>query len=122
MLAVRDPKAARIIADFPILAKPTSRGKRLVFLDSAASSQKPQAVIDSLVEYYSSYNANIHRGVYELAARATDAFEAARAKVARFINAREPAEIIWTRNTTEAIDLVSYSWGLENLQVRATPS
>ena len=116
MLAVRDPKAARIATDFPILAKPTSRGKRLVFLDSAASSQKPQAVIDSLVDYYSSYNANIHRGVYELAARATDAFEAARAKVARFINAREPAEIIWTRNTTEAINLVSFSWGLEYLR------
>ena len=121
MLAVADAdqaqlKEARIVADFPILAKPTSRGKRLVFLDSAASSQKPQAVIDALVDYYSSYNANIHRGVYELAARATDAFEAAREKVARFINAAEPAEIIWTRNTTEAINLVSFSWGLTNLQ------
>jgi cysteine desulfurase/selenocysteine lyase len=116
MLAVADPKLARIVADFPILAKPTSRGKRLVYLDSAASSQKPQAVIDALVDYYSSYNANIHRGVYEIAERATDAFEAARAKVARFINAKEPAEIIWTRNTTEAINLVSFSWGLTNLR------
>ncbi len=116
MIAATDAKQARIIADFPILAKPTSRGKRLVYLDSAATSQKPQAVIDALVEYYSSYNANIHRGVYELAERATDAFEAARAKVARFINAAEPAEIIWTRNTTEAINLVSFSWGLENLK------
>src|SRR5471030_1961636 len=96
-----DRKQARIVADFPILAKPTSRGKRLVFLDSAASSQKPQMVIDALVDYYSSYNANIHRGVYEIAARATDAFEDARAKVARFINAAEPAELIWTRNATE---------------------
>jgi cysteine desulfurase/selenocysteine lyase len=111
-----DPKQAQIVADFPILAKPTSRGKRLVFLDSAASSQKPQAVIDSLVDYYSSYNANIHRGVYEIAARATDAFEAAREKVAAFINAEESAEIIWTRNTTEAINLVSFSWGLANLR------
>ncbi len=116
MLTAADPKAARIVADFPILAKPTSRGKRLVFLDSAASSQKPQIVIDALVEYYSSYNANIHRGVYELAARATDAFEAAREKVARFINAREAAEVIWTRNTTEAINLVSFSWGLAHLK------
>src|SRR5476651_2412282 len=111
-----DPKQARIIADFPILHKPTSRGKRLVFLDSAASSQKPQAVIDALVDYYSSYNANIHRGVYEIAARATDAFEEARAKVARFVNAAHSAEIIWTRNTTEAINLVSYTWGLQNLK------
>lgn len=116
MLAFADTKEARIVADFPILAKPTSRGKRLVFLDSAASSQKPQAVIDSLVDYYSSYNANIHRGVYEIAARATDAFELARAKVAHFINAKEPAEIIWTRNTTEAVNLVSFSWGLQNLR------
>ena len=116
MIATIDPKTARIIADFPILHKPTSRGKRLVFLDSAASSQKPQAVIDSLVEYYTTYNANIHRGVYEIAARATDAFEGARAKVARFINAAEPAEIIWTRNTTEAINLVAFSWGTQNLK------
>jgi cysteine desulfurase/selenocysteine lyase len=115
MLAVADPKEARIIGDFPILAKPTARGKRLVYLDSAATSQKPQVVIDSLVDYYSSYNANIHRGVYELAERATDAFEAAREKVARFVNAKESAEIIWTRNTTEAINLVSFSWGLANL-------
>jgi cysteine desulfurase/selenocysteine lyase len=116
LLAAADSKQARIVADFPILAKPTSRGKRLVYLDSAASSQKPQAVIDALVDYYSSYNANIHRGVYELAERATNAFEAARAKIARFVNAKEPAEIIWTRNTTEAINLVSFSWGLHNLR------
>jgi cysteine desulfurase/selenocysteine lyase len=108
-------KLDRIVADFPILAKPTSRGKRLVYLDSAASSQKPRAVIDSLVHYYENDNANIHRGVYELAARATEAFEAARAKVARFVNAAESAEIIWTRNTTESINLVSFSWGLQNL-------
>jgi cysteine desulfurase/selenocysteine lyase len=116
MIATGDAKTARIVADFPILAKPTSRGKRLVYLDSAASSQKPQAVIDSLVDYYTNYNANIHRGVYEIAARATDAYEAARAKVATFINAAEPAEIIFTRNTTEAINLVSFSWGLTNLK------
>jgi cysteine desulfurase / selenocysteine lyase len=115
MIRTIDPKLQRIVADFPILREKTSRGKRLVFLDSAATSQKPQCVIDSLVDYYSHYNANIHRGVYEIAARATDAFEAARGKVAQFLNA-QPQEIIWTRNTTEAINLVSYSWGVENLR------
>jgi cysteine desulfurase/selenocysteine lyase len=116
MIASVDAKAVAIATDFPILAKPTSRGKRLVYLDSAASSQKPQAVIDSLVEFYTTYNANIHRGVYEIAARATDAFEEARVKVARFVNAAHSEEIIWTRNTTEAINLVSFSWGMENLK------
>jgi cysteine desulfurase/selenocysteine lyase len=115
MIAVRDPRAEALALDFPLLAQPTSRGKRLAYLDSAATSQKPQAVIDALVHYYTHDNANIHRGVYELAERATDAFEGARAKVARFVNAAEPAEIIWTRNTTEAINLVSFSWGLANL-------
>jgi cysteine desulfurase/selenocysteine lyase len=112
----RDPKETRIASDFPILHKPTSRGKRLVYLDSAATSQKPQAVIDALVRYYSEYNANIHRGVYEIAELATDAFEKAREKVAKFVNAAEPAEIIWTRNSTEAINLVSFTWGQANLR------
>jgi cysteine desulfurase/selenocysteine lyase len=115
VIAERDARAAAIALDFPLLAQPTSRGKRLAYLDSAATSQKPQAVIDALVHYYTHDNANIHRGVYELAERATDAFEGARAKVARFVNAAEPAEIIWTRNTTEAINLVSFTWGLANL-------
>ena len=115
MIAARDTRATTLARDFPILADRTSRGKRLAFLDSAASSQKPQAVIDALVHYYTHDNANIHRGVYELATRATDAFEGARAKVARFINAAEPAEIIWTRNSTEAINLVSFTWGVRNL-------
>ncbi len=104
-----------IIADFPILARPTSRGKRLVYLDSAATSQKPQAVIQALVDYYEQYNANIHRGVYEIAARATEEFEDARVKLARFIGA-DTAEIVWVRNTTEAINLVAYSWGNANLR------
>ena len=116
MIAPVNPKQAAIVADFPILATKTSRGKRLVYLDSAASSQKPRIVIDALVDYYSNYNANIHRGVYEIASRATDAFEGAREKVARFINAAESAEVIWTRNTTEAINLVSFTWGLANLK------
>jgi cysteine desulfurase / selenocysteine lyase len=109
-----DPKAERIIADFPILARPTSRGKRLVYLDSAATSQKPRAVIQALVDYYEQYNANIHRGVYEIAERATEAYEQARVKVARFIGARTP-EVVWVRNTTEAINLVSYSWAAHNV-------
>ncbi len=115
MIHTLDPKLERIVGDFPILRDKTSRGKRLVYLDSAATSQKPQVVIDALVDYYSHYNANIHRSVYEIAGRATDAFEAARGKVAEFLNA-QPQEIIWTRNTTEAINLVSYSWGLANLK------
>ncbi|HTU71250.1 MAG TPA: cysteine desulfurase [Candidatus Baltobacteraceae bacterium] len=113
MIAVRSPEA--IAADFPILSHPTSRGKRLVYLDSAATSQKPQSVIDTLVTYYTQYNANIHRGVYEIAARATETFEAARVTVARFINA-DYREVIWTRNATEAINLVGYSWGLQNVR------
>jgi cysteine desulfurase/selenocysteine lyase len=117
VIATRDEaKLAAVIADFPILAKPTSRGKRLVYLDSAATSQKPRAVIDALVHYYENDNANIHRGVYELAERATDMFEAARAKVATFVNAAEPAEIIWTRNATEAMNLVAMTWGTANLR------
>ncbi len=102
-------------ADFPILGARTSRGKPLIYLDSAATSQKPLVVIDALDRYYREYNANIHRGVYEIAARATDAFEEARAKVARFLNAGEAAELIWTRNATEAINLVAWSWGGANL-------
>ncbi len=115
MIASGDRKLERVVADFPILAQKTSRGKRLVYLDSAATSQKPQAVIDALVAYYAQYNANIHRGVYEIAARATDAFEGARAKIARFIGA-DSREVIFTRNATEAINLVGYSWGLTNIK------
>jgi cysteine desulfurase/selenocysteine lyase len=108
-------KVEAIIADFPILARPTSRGKRLVYLDSAATSQKPRAVIQALVDYYEQYNANIHRGVYEIAARATEEFEQARVKLARFIGAKT-SEIVWVRNTTEAINLVAYSWGNHNIK------
>lgn len=110
ILHLADRSALDVRGDFPIFSRPTSRGKRLVYLDSAATSQKPQCVIDALDEYYREYNANIHRGVYEIAARATEAFESARARVARFVNAT-PGELVWTRNTTEAINLVAYSWG-----------
>jgi cysteine desulfurase / selenocysteine lyase len=109
-----DAKLSAIVADFPILARPTSRGKRLVYLDSAATSQKPRAVIDALVDYYERYNANIHRGVYEIAERATAEYEAARVKIARFVNAGT-SEIVWVRNTTEAVNLVAYSWGSQNI-------
>lgn len=115
MTVVADNTVDRIIADFPILARPTSRGKRLVYLDSAATSQKPRAVIAALVDYYEQYNANIHRGVYEIAARATAEYELARVKIARFIGADVP-EVVWVRNTTEAINLVAYSWGNANLR------
>lgn len=101
--------------DFPILGTQV-HGKPLAYLDSAATSQKPQAVIDSLVDYYTRYNANVHRGIYTLSEQATAAYENARAKVARFINAPSPECIIFTRNTTEAINLVRYTWGTENVR------
>ncbi len=115
MTVTAERRVERIAADFPILARPTSRGKRLVYLDSAATSQKPRAVIAALVDYYEQYNANIHRGVYEIAARATAEYEAARVKIARFIGA-DVSEVVWVRNTTEAINLVAYSWGNANLR------
>jgi cysteine desulfurase/selenocysteine lyase len=104
-----------IRADFPILATTTSHGRPLVYLDSAATSQKPRAVIDAVDTYYREYNANVHRGIYEIGERATAAYEAARASVARFINAPDPHEIVFTRNATEAINLVAYSWGRRHI-------
>jgi cysteine desulfurase/selenocysteine lyase len=115
MLGVGDPRVTALRGDFPILSRPTSRGKRLVYLDSAATSQKPSRVIGALDEYYREYNANIHRGVYEIAARATDAYEGARARVAAFVGC-SPGELIFTRNTTEAINLVAYAWGNANVR------
>ncbi len=107
---------AAIKADFPILNQPAvPGGKPLVFLDSAASSQKPQAVIDALSRYYETTNSNIHRGVYDLSERATGEYEAARRKVGRFINATSHREIVFTRNTTEAINLVANAWGRANI-------
>ena len=101
---------ATIRDDFPILQTRVN-GKPLVYLDSANTSQKPRQVIVALVRYYEEYNANIHRGVYAIAERATAEYEAARAKAARFIGAREAAEVVFTRNITEALNLVAYSWG-----------
>ncbi len=100
--------------DFPILSR-IVHGKPLVYLDSTASSQKPRAVIDAMSVYYETYNANVHRGVYEISEEATAAMEKARVKVARFINARHSKQIIFTRNTTESINLVAYSWGNANI-------
>ena len=96
-------------ADFPILDQKV-HGKPLIYFDNAATSQKPRAVIQSLVNYYERDNANVHRGIHELSMRATTAFEAARTRVATFINARSADEIIWTRGTTEAINLVANTW------------
>jgi len=103
--------------DFPILHQSVN-GKPLVYLDSAASSQKPLAVIQAMDEYYRAYHANVHRGIYQLSEKATEAYEAARRKVARFINARSWREVIFTRNATEAINLVAYAWGRHNITAR----
>ena len=99
---------------FPIL-KRTLHGKPLVYLDSTATSQKPQSVLDAMERYYETTNANIHRGVYELSEVATQQYEKARAKIARFIGAKSSREIIYTRNATEAINLVAYSWARHSL-------
>ncbi len=107
-----DPQALR--ADFPILAE-RPHGKPLVYLDSAATSQKPLAVIAAMDAYYRGYNANVHRGIYEISEKATAAYEGAREQVARFVNAPSGREIVWTRNATEAINLVAYSWGRRHL-------
>jgi cysteine desulfurase / selenocysteine lyase len=99
---------------FPVLEREI-KGKPLIYLDNAATSQKPQVVIDSLVEYYSSYNANIHRGIHTLAEEATAAFEATRDAIQRFLHAYSREEIIFTRGTTESINLVAYTWGRQNI-------
>ena len=100
--------------DFPILSRQV-HGKALVYLDSTASSQKPLAVIEAMDTYYRTYNANIHRGVYAISEEATAAMDKARIKMARFINARQSKQIVFTRNTTESINLVAYSWGNANI-------
>src|SRR5579859_5992526 len=105
---------ADIRRDFPILAREV-HGKPLVYLDSTASSQKPNSVIEAMTAYYHNCNANVHRGVYEISEEATAAMEKARVKIARFIHARQSKQIIFTRNTTESINLVAYSWGSANL-------
>ena len=116
--ATPDPRgpldAAALRADFPILAT-MANGHPLVYLDSASTSQKPLAVIQAMDTYYREYNANVHRGIYQIGERATAAYEGARAKIARFINAPDAHEIVFTRNATEAINLVANTWGRRNI-------
>ncbi len=107
---------AKVRADFPILTRETRPGVPLIYLDSAASSQKPNVVIESMNDFYRKSNANIHRGIHTLAEEATFAYENARHKVARFIGADMHRQIIFTRNATESINLVAQTWGRQNLQ------
>src|ERR687883_1720102 len=107
---------SKIRQDFPILKRKINGNRTLVYLDNAATTQKPISVINAIVDYYMNYNSNIHRAVHQMAEEATLAFEMTRQKVAKFINASSPDEIIFTRNATEAINLVSYSWGESNIK------
>ncbi|ASC74248.1 cysteine desulfurase [Halomicronema hongdechloris C2206] len=106
--------ASQVRADFPILQQQVN-GQPLVYFDNAATSQKPQSVLATLRHYYECDNANVHRGIHALSARATDAYEGARDKLAAFINAASRDEIVFTRNASEAINLVAYSWGMNQL-------
>jgi cysteine desulfurase/selenocysteine lyase len=115
-LAGIHPDVERLRADFPILSRTVRGGRPLVYLDNAATTQKPRQVIDAVSRFYGSENANIHRGLHYLSEHATAAFDAARAKVARFLGAGSPEEIIFTRGTTEAINLVAQSWARSNLR------
>jgi len=114
-LALPRSIAQQVLPDFPILDQRV-HDQPLVYLDNAATSQKPRQVIDALRHYYEWDNANVHRGVHTLSMRATDAYEAAREKVAKFVNARSFQEIVFTRNASEAINVVAYSWGMSQLQ------
>src|ERR1041384_6254508 len=107
---------SKIRQDFPILKRKINGNKTLVYLDNAATTQKPISVINAIYEYYMNYNSNIHRAVHQLAEEATLEFEKTREKVAKFINARSTEEIIFTRNATEAINLIAYSWGRANVK------
>jgi hypothetical protein len=104
----------RIRADFPLLSR-SVHGKPIVYLDSAATSQKPTAVLDAMDTYYRTINSNVHRGVYQIAEQATNELEAAREKVRAFINASSTAEVIFTKNATESLNLIVQSWGRANL-------
>src|ERR1700732_5406776 len=106
---------ARVRDDFPALALKVY-GKPLVYLDNAASAQKPNAVLDRMTEAYKTEYANVHRGLHYLANAATEAYEGARAKVAKFLNAGRSEDIVFTRNASEAINLVAYSWGEPNIK------
>src|SRR6202142_3337682 len=105
---------AKLRKDFPILDQQV-HGKPLIYFDNAATSQKPRAVIDALDQYYERDNANVHRGIHELSNRATAGFEAARTRAAQFLNARTAEEIIFTRGTTEGVNLVATAWGNQHV-------
>lgn len=111
--------AARLRADFPLLRQ-LENGKRMVYLDNAATTQKPRQVLDALRTYYETTNANVHRGAYDLAVRATEAYEAARRRVAVFLGAWGPESVVFTRGTTEGINLVAGSWGRANVRAGDT--
>src|ERR687887_2257458 len=106
--------ARKLRADFPIFAQ-EFHGKPLAYLDSAASAQKPRQMLDAMRTFYETSYANVHRGVYELAERATEGLETAREKVRALLNAPSAREVIFVRNATEGINLVAYSWGMNNL-------
>lgn len=106
----------KIRADFPILHQEIYPGVPLVYLDSAASSQKPTAVLAAMDNYYRHTNANVHRGIYKLSEEATNAYEGARERIARFINAPDPCQVIYVRNATEGFNLVAYTWGRQNIR------
>src|SRR5947207_10324100 len=107
---------AKIRADFPILDQKV-HGHPLIYFDNAATTQKPRIVLDALRRYYEKDNANVHRGIHELSNRATAAFEAARDRAARFINARSSAEIVFTSGTTDGINLVAHAWGSKHINL-----
>jgi cysteine desulfurase/selenocysteine lyase len=106
----------RLRAEFPVLGRETRPGLPLVYLDSAATSQKPRVVLEAMTAFYERHNANIHRGIHRLAEEATEAYEGARTRIASFIGAPEAAELVFTRNATEAINLVAASWGRSQLK------
>ena len=107
--------AARLRNDFPLLAQPKD-GRRLVYLDNAATTQKPQVVLDAIMDYYRTTNANVHRGAYDLAIRSTEAYEGARARLAEFVNAWSVEGVVFTRGTTEAVNLVASAYGRANVK------
>ena len=111
-----DEQAALWRRDFPLLQRTVHDGKRLVYLDNAATSHKPQSVIDAVDKYYREHNSNVHRALHQLAGEATAAYEGARARVAEFVGASKPSQVVFTRGTTEAINLVATGWGRKHVQ------
>ena len=111
-----DTLSSRCRADFPILEQCAADGRPLIYLDHAATSQKPRPVLEAMQHYYACDNANVHRGAHQLSVRSTESFEAARSAAAEFVGAASAREIVFTRNASEAINLVARSWGDANLR------